>query len=179
LPHDSLLNGPKENWELGTRDTASYATFSDVVNYFEWLGSELTSSDDRREKFLAASAAIHHQEKSLTDAMLNGIDNIKGLVDINGVQVVGGTDNPRREGLVAFWIDGTDSADIVKHLNNRGVRTHLRKADYYSANILDPLDQASCVRVSTCHYKSNKQRCGTTVTPDLLQDCLSTRFAFR
>lgn len=154
LPHDSLLNGPEGNWELGTRDTGSYATFSDVVNYFEWLGGQLTDSADRREKFLAAGKAIHHQEKLLTDAMLNGVDNIRGLTDIAGVRIIGGTDNPRREGLVAFWIDGVDSADIVKHLNNKGVRTHLRKADHYSGNILDPLQQASCIRVSTCHYNS-------------------------
>jgi len=154
LPHDSLINGPKENWELGTRDTGSYATFSDVIDYFDWLGAQLTSSTNKREKFLAASKAIHHQEEKLTQAMLKGIDNVKGLVDIPGVQIIGGTDNPRREGLVAFWIDGVDSADIVSHLNGSGIRTHLRKADHYSGNILDPLQQSSCVRVSACHYNS-------------------------
>ncbi len=154
LPHDALLGGPAENWELGTRDTGSYATFSDVINYFEWLGEQVSDSTDRREKFKAAGAAIHQQEKRLTDAMLNGIDNVKGLVQIPGVQIIGGTTNPRREGLVAFWIDDVDSADIVKHLNERGVRTHLRKADHYSGNILDPLNQSSCIRVSACHYNT-------------------------
>jgi len=154
LPHDVLLNGPSENWELGTRDTGSYATFSDVVNYFDWLGGEVSGSSDRAERFKAASEAIHQQEQALTDAMLNGIGNVKGLVDIPGVQVIGGQDNPLREGLVAFWIDGIDSADIVRHLNEAGVRTHLRKADHYSGNILDPLDQPSCIRVSACHYNT-------------------------
>lgn len=154
LPHDSLINGPEGNWELGTRDTGSYATFSDVVNYFEWLGGQVTDSPDRREKFIAAGVAIKQQEKQLTDAMLNGIDNIKGLVDLPGVQIIGGIDNAHREGLVAFWIDEVDSSNIVKHLNSSGVRTHLRKADHYSGNILDPLSQASCVRVSTCHYNT-------------------------
>lgn len=154
LPHDVLQNGPQDNWELGTRDTGSYATFSDVVNYFEWLGGKVSDSTDRREKFLAASAAIHHQEQQLTNAMLNGIDNVKGLVDIPNVKIIGGVDNPRREGLVAFWIENTDSANIVSHLNERGVRTHLRKADHYSGNILDPLNQPGCVRVSMCHYNT-------------------------
>ena len=154
LPHDSLLNGPEKNWELGTRDTGSYATFSDVVNYFEWLGEQVSDTADRREKFHAAAKVIHDQEKELTDAMLNGIDNVKGLSSIPNVKVIGGFDNPRREGLVAFWIEGADSADIVTHLNKHGVRTHLRKADHYSGNILDPLNQPSCVRVSTCHYNT-------------------------
>ena len=38
MPHDTLLNGPANNWELGTRDTGSYATFSSVVNYFQMAG---------------------------------------------------------------------------------------------------------------------------------------------
>jgi len=34
------------------------------------------------------------------------------------------------------------------------VRTHLRKADHYSGNILAPLGFDSCIRVSMCHYNS-------------------------
>jgi len=154
LPHDSLLNGPGEQWELGTRDTGSYATFSDVVNYFDWLGGEVSGSKNRQERFSAASQAIRAQEKTLTDAMIHGMGNVAGLVDMPGVQIIGGTDNPLREGLVAFWIDGADAADIVTHLNERGVRTHLRKSDHYSGNILEPLKQTGCVRVSMCHYNT-------------------------
>jgi len=154
LPHDALLDGPANNWELGTRDTGSYATFSKVVEYFDWLGNQVSDSADRRERFVAAGKAIHAQEKALTDAMLHGVGNQIGLADMNNVQIIGGVENPSREGLVAFWIDGKDSADVVDVLNNHGVRTHLRKADHYSGNILDPLNKDSCVRVSVCHYNS-------------------------
>jgi selenocysteine lyase/cysteine desulfurase len=154
LPHDELIDGPKNNWELGTRDTGSYATFSEVVNYFDWLGEQVKPDGDRRGRFVAAGLAIKAQEKALTDAMINGVGNVVGLADIKGVNIIGGLDNPAREGLVGFWIDDVDSADIVKHLNENGVRTHLRKADHYSRNILDPLKQASCVRVSMCHYNT-------------------------
>ncbi len=157
LPHDSLLDGPEFKWELGTRDTGSYATLSDVVNYIDWLGSELDPDGDRRARFKAAGTAIAAQEKSLTDAMINGTGNLIGLSKIKGMNIVGGIDNPAREGLVGFWIDGVDSTDIVKHLNNNGIRTHLRKADYYSSNILTPLGQTSCVRVSTCHYNTTEE----------------------
>ena len=42
LPHDTLVDGPNETWELGTRDTGAYATLSEVVSYFHWLGSHFT-----------------------------------------------------------------------------------------------------------------------------------------
>ena len=155
LPHDSLQNGPADNWELGTRDTGSYATFSKVVEYFDWLGEQVGSgAGTRRDRFIAAGQAIHKQEKTLTEAMLHGTGNLPGLATIPGVNIIGGLDNPAREGLVAFWIDGVPSVDIVRHLNDHGVRTHLRKADHYSGNILDPLSQDSCIRVSACHYNS-------------------------
>ena len=46
---------------------------------------------------------------------------------------------------------------LVKELNSRGIRTHVRKSDHYSANILEPLGLESCVRVSMCHYNSEDE----------------------
>ncbi|MBM3521067.1 MAG: aminotransferase class V-fold PLP-dependent enzyme, partial [Alphaproteobacteria bacterium] len=42
LVRETLAGAPVGTWELGTRDAGSYATFSDVVSYFDWLGSRLT-----------------------------------------------------------------------------------------------------------------------------------------
>ena len=157
LPHDALVGGPEQNWELGTRDTGAYATMSEVVTYLEWLGSQVTDASDRREKFIAAGAAIHAHEKSLTDAMIHGTGNLPGLGEMDTVQIIGGLDNPAREGLVSLVVDGMNSADVVKQLNEQGIRTHLRKADHYSGNILDPLGLDGCVRVSMCHYNSEHE----------------------
>ena len=157
LPHDSLIGGPEGNWELGTRDTGSYVTFSAVVSYFEWLGSHFTDSDDRRTRIEAAGKAIHAHEKQLTDAMLHGTGNLKGLADFDEVSIIGGIDNPMREGLVSMNISDMPALDLVEELNKRGIRTHVRKADHYSSNILDPLGLSSCVRVSMCHYNSEAE----------------------
>ena len=157
LPHDSLVGGPEHNWELGTRDTGAYATISEVVDYLEWLGSNVTESVDKRTRFIAAGAAIHAYEKRLTDAMINGTGNLPGLVEMDKVKIIGGVDNPAREGLVSLVVDGLNSADVVKKLNEQGIRTHLRKADHYSGNILDPLGLDGCVRVSMCHYNSEHE----------------------
>ena len=89
--------------------------------------------------------------------MLFGTGNLKGLADLDGVGIIGGINNPKREGLVAMTIDGIAAADIVTKLNAQGIRTHTRKADHYSGNILNPLGLDSCVRVSMCHYNTEEE----------------------
>ena len=154
LPHDSLIDGPEGNWELGTRDTGAYATLGDVLEYFQWLGGHFTDSDDARARYEAAGQAIHAHEKTLTDAMLHGTNNLKGLADMDEVQIIGGVDNPLREGLVACRVKGRETADVIQKLSDRGIRVHIRKADHYSGNILTPLGLDNCIRVSMCHYNT-------------------------
>ena len=117
----------------------------------------MSEKTDRRARIEAAGAAIHAHEKSLTDAMLYGTGNLKGLAELPGVTIIGGTDNPAREGLVSFVLDGMAALDIVEHLNGEGIRTHTRKADHYSGNILDPMGLPGCVRVSLCHYNTTTE----------------------
>lgn len=154
MPHDSLIDGPEGNWELGTRDTGAYATLSDVVGYFEWLGAHFTDSGDARARLEAAGAAIHAHEQALTGAMLHGTGNLKGLADMPQVRIIGGVDNPRREGLVACTVEGRETGQVIAALSARGIRVHIRKADHYSGNILNPLGLPNCIRVSMCHYNS-------------------------
>ena len=154
LPHEHLLDAPGSPWEMGTRDTGAYATFSDVVDYFDWLGGHFTDSSERRARIVAAGEAIHAHEKSLTDAMLHGTGNQTGLAELPGVTVIGGIDNPRREGLICLAVDGIEAGEIVSQLRARGIRTHIRKDDHYSGNILTPLGISGAVRVSMCHYNT-------------------------
>jgi len=154
---ETLKDGPEGNWEMGTRDTGAYATFTDVVRYFEWLGSEVTVETDPRKRIEAAGAQIHAHEKTLTDAMLHGVDNLPGLAELPGVTILGGTDNPDREGLVCFALDHVPASDIVAQLNAQGIRTHIRRADHYSGNILNPLGLDAAVRVSLCHYNTMEE----------------------
>ncbi|WP_425046859.1 aminotransferase class V-fold PLP-dependent enzyme [Primorskyibacter sp. S87] len=157
IPHDGLLDGPSDNWEMGTRDTGAYATLTDVAGYLEWLGAQVSDAKDRRELFVAAGHAIRAQEKALTDAMIDGVGNLPGLREFERVQIIGGVENPAREGLVSLVVDGFESVDLVRILNEQGIRTHLRKDDHYSGNILTPLGLKSCIRVSMCHYNSKQE----------------------
>ena len=154
LPHDNLIGAELTRWELGTRDTGAYATFSEVVRYFEWLGGAVGETGDARARIKAAGRAMQAQEKTLTDAMLHGTGNLAGLADMDKVHVIGGIDNPTREGLVSLTVDGLTSGQVVAGLADHGIRTHQRKDDHYSGPVLIPLGLDSCVRVSLCHYNS-------------------------
>lgn len=154
MRHDVLVDGPANNWELGTRDTGAYATFADVIAYFSWLGGHFTDETALRPRLEAAAGAIRVHETSLTDAMIHGFGNHTGLAGIEGVQIIGGADNPAREGLVCFRIDGLEEAAIVADLNRAGIRTHIRRADHYSGTILRPLGLDAAIRVSMCHYNT-------------------------
>ena len=157
LPHERLTGSPVQTWEIGTRDTGAYATMSDVVTYFDWLGGKVSDARDRRGRIKAAGRAIHEHEHLLTDAALHGVDNLPGLAEMPGITVLGGIDNPAREGLVSYRVENLPASEIVAALNSEGVRTHVRKSDHYSGNILAPLGIDSCVRVSFCHYNSRAE----------------------
>ena len=154
LSIETLKDGPAGNWEMGTRDTGAYATFSDVVRYFEWLGQQVSDATAPRAQIEAAGGAIHDHEKHLTDALLFGTGNLAGLADLPDATILGGTGNPDREGLVCFSLKSVPAAEIVEKLNAQGIRAHLRKADHYSGNILTPLGLDAAVRVSLCHYNT-------------------------
>jgi cysteine desulfurase / selenocysteine lyase len=155
LPHDHLDGTPDDFWELGTRDTSAFACTSKVVEYFDWLGSHFTDSGDRRTRILAAGEAIGEQEHGLSKLMIDGDGEQRGLRDMPEVYVIGGHDNPAREGMLSMIVEGKPCAEVVAELNARGIRTHVRKADYFSGNILEPLGRPTCVRVSMCHYNTD------------------------
>ena len=157
LPHDHLDGTPDDFWEMGTRDTSAFACTSKVVEYFDWLGSHFTDSEDRRARILAAGNAISEQEHDLVDLMINGNETQRGLRDMPEVFLIGGYDNPAREGMVSIIVEGKPCAEVVADLTAKGIRTHVRKADYFSGNILEPLGRPTCIRVSMCHYNTDRE----------------------
>lgn len=157
MPHERLIGAPEDAWEIGTRDAGSYATVSDVVAYFDWLGGEVSDETDRRRRIEAAGRAIRAYETHLTDAMINGTGNLPGLRDMAHISILGGADNPAREGLVSVVVEGVPSVEVVERLNAQGIRTHIRKDDHYSGNVLKPLGLTDCIRISMCHYNTEAE----------------------
>jgi len=151
---EQIVGGATTNWELGTRDAGSYATFTDVVDYFDWLGGHFSDTTDRRARVEAAADAIHAHEVELMTAMLQGTGNARGLAEMPGVTLIGGDRVEGREGVVSLTLAGMDSGALVSFLRDRGIRVHIRNDDHYCGNILHPLGLKSCIRVSICHYNT-------------------------
>ena len=157
LDKEQLVGGPSQNWELGTRDAGSYATFSDVVDYLEWLGSNFTDSENIRERLEVSSSVIKSHEQELVNLVLKGTKDLAGLTTKNNIQVIGNLTSASREGVVSFYHKNKPSSLIVEQLRERKIRVHIRKDDHYCGNILRPLKQKDCIRFSICHYNSKEE----------------------
>ena len=157
LGKEQLVGGPSQNWELGTRDAGSYATFSDVVDYLDWLGSNFTNSESARERLEASSVAIKAHEEELVNLALHGSENLIGLIKIEQIEIIGDLASTSREGVVSFYFKNKPSTLIVEKLRQRKIRVHIRKDDHYCGNILRPLNQKDCIRFSICHYNSKAE----------------------
>ena len=157
LGKEQLVGGPFQNWELGTRDAGSYATFSDVVDYLDWLGSNFTNSESARERLEASSVAIKAHEEELVNLALHGSENLIGLIKIEQIEIIGDLASTSREGVVSFYFKNKPSTLIVEKLRQRKIRVHIRKDDHYCGNILRPLNQKDCIRLSICHYNSKAE----------------------
>ena len=157
LGKEQLVGGPFHNWELGTRDAGSYATFSDVVDYLDWLGSNFTNSESARERLEASSVAIKSHEQELVNLALHGSENLIGLIKNEQIEIIGDLASTSREGVVSFYLKNKPSSLIVEKLRQRKIRVHIRKDDHYCGNILRPLNQKDCIRFSICHYNSKAE----------------------
>jgi len=157
LDKEQLVGGPSQNWELGTRDAGSYATFSDVVDYLDWLGSNFTNSESARERLEASSLAIKSHEQELVNLALHGSESLVGLIKNEQIEIIGDLASTSREGVVSFYLKNNPSSLIVEKLRQRKIRVHIRKDDHYCGNILKPLNQKDCIRFSICHYNSKAE----------------------
>ena len=158
LPHDRLLGKPDNYWELGTREQAGYAGWSEVVNYLYWLGGHFTKSADRREQVVAAMNAIEQHERALTCQMLRGTSNARGLLDIESVTVYGEVEDlTTRDPCLAINVQGMTTNEFLAYMATKGISVHNRISDAYSKHTLKGLGIEECIRVSMGHYNSPEE----------------------
>ncbi|MAE67110.1 MAG: hypothetical protein CMJ18_22855 [Phycisphaeraceae bacterium] len=161
--HWKLRGKPDDDWMLGSPCDATYAAWSNVVDYLCWMGTQTGGTGDRRQRLLAGMRASHAHSTALLHRLLEGADGVPGLRRMEHVTLIGMDDDLQRRVLLAlFNVSGLDGSQVAEHLRRRGIVVQGRKADIYCGHAFDGLGQPGAVRVSGCHYN----------TPDEIDACL-------
>ncbi|MHA1504602.1 MAG: aminotransferase class V-fold PLP-dependent enzyme [Candidatus Heimdallarchaeota archaeon] len=150
-------------WESGSRNQAMFASICGVMDHFQWLSEQvesqfegkLTEYTGKKRAMKIAMHAIEQYEKELSKIVLEGIDDIPGLLKIPNVKVYGVTDVNRldeRDPTFAFTVDGIPHEEVIKYLwEEGGIAT--RAANFYSY-AAEVYNQLNFIRISLVHYNT-------------------------
>jgi len=150
-------------WESGTRNQAMFAAIVGVMDHFLWLAEEikpkfdglLMEYKDARRDLKIAMNGIEKYLQGLSKAVLEGIDDIPGLLDIRNVKVYGLTDCKRlneRDPTFSFAVDNIPHAKVVERLWKKGgIAT--RAGNFYSY-AQEVYNQLEIIRISLVHYNT-------------------------
>ena len=184
-PHGSFLYGRKDcletlkpykvapapehapyKWERGTRDQSQFAAIRGVADHLVWLADQVqnhyecsfTEYSGRKRCLKVAMAAVEKYELELSEAVLAGFGDIKGLRDMTNVRVYGITDLnclKKRDPTFAFRVESIYDREVVSRLwTEGGIAT--RAEDYYS-RALESYDLQTMIRISLVHYNTLKE----------------------
>ena len=149
LPHWSLAGKPANDWSLGCPENATFAAWSAVIDYIEWLGAQFTASSDLRQRIVAAMSASQSHLESLLHQMIDG------LRSMDHVRLIGvGDELANRVCLALFNIDAIPAAEASAHLHEQGVRVPHRIYESCEKYALESLGVRDALRISACHYNT-------------------------
>jgi len=164
-----VLPSPEEvplNWEMGTRDQSLFASISAVMDYLEWLGSnvqkqfeEKTAAYSGRRRLLKAALSwIEEYEQSLSLAMLQGTKDQEGLGSIDRVEVYGVTDPAKvnlRVPTFTFNIEGTDPRKVAEYLwDKHAIALIAENGGGFYSRTLKTYGKSIAVRASPVHFNT-------------------------
>ena len=153
LPHRKLIREKQSNWEMGGCAPGMYAMLSAIFNYVCWIGEHFTNSQDRRTLYVEGMNRIMLHERALLYRLLHGSDEVKGLLDIEGVNVaVEMPDLTQRDLIVPIVFDKLTCEQASRAYEKAGVVVHERTdASLYSARQVNSINQHGIVRISPLH----------------------------
>ncbi|WP_294817112.1 aminotransferase class V-fold PLP-dependent enzyme [uncultured Gemmiger sp.] len=153
LPHRKLIREKQSNWEMGGCAPGMYAMLSAIFNYVCWIGEHFTDSQDRRTLYVEGMNRIMLHERALLYRLLHGSDEVKGLLDIEGVNVaVEMPDLTQRDLIVPIVFDKLTCEQASRAYEKAGVVVHERTdASLYSARQVNSINQHGIVRISPLH----------------------------
>ena len=157
------------SFEPGTQSHESMAGTAAAVDYFAWIGAAMAGAKGaRREAICSALDLLFDYERDLADKL------VRGLMDINGVRVLGITDEAamvRRVPTVSFVHEHHAPSSIAKALAERNIFAW--SGHNYALELARTLDiekSGGGVRIGPVHYN-------TLAELDVLLDALETILA--
>ena len=139
-------------FETGTPSFEAQAGVLGMVEYLDWLGSQVSAKMSRRERVVAAFEACVDYEQSLGDRFLTG------LARMNSAKLFG---PPTMEGRVptfAFTLQGHSPQEVERHLAGSGIFSW--SGSFYAVETVAHLgltDRGGLVRVGMCHYNTAEE----------------------
>lgn len=146
-----------EKFETGTKNHECIAGLVATLNYLEELGRRTAgmAGCGRREALSAAMSGIREYEKTLSAALLEGLQSVPGL------RIYGVTDADRLDERVptfSFTIDGHGTPEIGRRLGELGIFAWT--GNYYALDIMERLGlegKGGAVRVGAVHYNTPEE----------------------
>lgn len=153
LPHRKLIREKQSNWEMGGCAPGMYAMLSAIFDYVCWIGQQFIDTDDRRALYVEGMTRITLHERALLYRLLHGSDEVKGLLDIEGVRVAVDMDDLTvRDLIVPVVFDKLTCEEAARAYEAKGVVIHERTdASLYSARQVNSIGEHGIVRISPLH----------------------------
>ena len=130
-----------------------YAMLSAIFDYVCWIGKQFNNTENRRDLYVEGMNRIMLHERALLYRLLHGSDEVKGLLDIEGVQVAVDMDDlTERDLIVPIVFDKMTCEEASRAYEAKGVIVHERTdASLYSARQVNSINQHGIVRISPLH----------------------------
>jgi selenocysteine lyase/cysteine desulfurase len=156
-------HGPRK-WESGMRNPAIFSALCGAVDHFVWLADQIQQQytgkfidyEGRKRALKIAMDATEQYEMDLSKAVLEGFDDVPGLLDIPKVNVYGLTDLKRlneRDPTFSFLVDGIPDNEVVKRLWTEGAIA-LRASSFYSYSAENVYNKPAMIRLSLVQYNT-------------------------
>ena len=148
-------NAPPDKWETGTPQTELLAGLAACVDYYEWLGGEVSDEGSRRGRIESAYRAAADHEAQLVTRLIDGIQAIPGTT-IHGIT------NPNRVGervpTVSVTHGRVSPPEVAERLARDGVCVW--SGHNYALEVVRQLgidERSGVVRIGIAHYNTEEE----------------------
>ncbi len=170
-PADNFAPG---KFETGTQLHEGQAGTLGVLEYLNWIGDDMayeyhmyfSELNDRSKNLHAAMYAIQEYEKTLSNRLVSGLKNLKG-VTIRGIS--NKNDFSRRVPTVSFTVENKNPEEItIKLAKNNIFVWHGHNYALEAVKLMGLEDSGGVVRIGPVHYNTLEE---IDLTLEVLKTC--------